>query len=170
TSQVGAPAGDLPPPDTPPRPLAEARLGAEATQWPAEFADLPEQPLAYVVVFGATCNSCHRIASGATGSLDLNPRPAIVISCPTERRGADFAAAHPLVTSHPYAIDVGGEWLRGNFGVGTSPAILAFAHGRLRSAHTFTSAPMLRNLPAPDPEQTDAEEAHPHAGASAPTS
>lgn len=165
-SQVREPTDDLPSPDTPPQPLPQAKLGAEADQWPAELADLPRQPLAHVVVFGVTCNSCHRIASGATGSLDaLTPRPAIVISCPTAQRGADFVATYSMVASHPHAIDVGGEWLRGNFGVGTSPTILVFEYGKLRSAHTFTTVPMLLNLPP-----TALEEAHPHAEAGVSTS
>lgn len=154
TSQVHDPAAGAPVPDVPPRPLPEARLGAEPDQWPPELADVPQQPLAHVVVFGATCHSCHRIASGATGSLDiLTPRPAIVISCATTQRGAQFVEGHPAVASYPYALDVGGEWLRANFGVGTSPTILVFTHGRLRSAYTFTSASTLADLPAAEVPQ-----------------
>lgn len=148
-SRVPDPVAEEIDPDAPPRPLAEVRLGAEAERWPAELADVPEQPLAHVLVFGASCGTCRRILSGGTGPLDvLDPRPAIVISASGQAAGAEFVAEHPVLASFPHAIDAGGEWLKQNFGVDTSPSVLVFARGRLQSAHTFAAATMLRNLPA----------------------
>jgi len=132
-----------------PHPVPEARLGAEPAQWPPELAAVREADRAHVVVFGSTCATCGRIASGETGPLDaLAPPLAVVVSCPLPKDGADFLAQHPMVTDYPHVVDVGGAWLNTNFAVGTSPSVLVFEHGRLRSAHTFTSAKVLSHLPA----------------------
>jgi hypothetical protein len=71
---------------------------------------------------------------------------AVVVSCPRPQAGAEFVAKHPMVAEHPYLIDVGGAWLD-NFDVAVSPSVLVFAGGRLKSAHTFTTATTLLQLP-----------------------
>lgn len=132
-----------------PHPIPEARLGAEPSEWPPELSPIRDAELAHVVVFGSTCATCGRIAAGETGPLDALPQPlAIVLSCPGKRDGDEFLAQHPMVTGYPHILDVGGAWLTTNFGVGTSPAVLVFANGRLREAHTFTSAKVLPQLPS----------------------
>lgn len=152
-SRVPEPESEQIDPDAPPRPLEDVRLGAEPDSWPAELAEVADQPVAHVLVFGATCGTCRRILSGGTGPLDvLSPRPAIVISAAGSEAGAEFVAEHPMLADYPHAIDAGGEWLKRNFGVGISPTVLVLAHGRLQSAHTFSAATMLRNLPADTPQ------------------
>jgi hypothetical protein len=133
------------------RPVAGARLGVEPAEWPSELAAVRDADLAHVLVFGSTCVTCRRIASGDTGPLSILPAPlAVVVSCPRPDAGAEFVAEHPMVTDHPYLIDVGGAWVTDNFEVAVSPSVLVFAGGRLKSAHTFTTATTLLQLPRAD--------------------
>jgi hypothetical protein len=131
--------------------VPEAKLGAAPAEWPAELAAVRDADRAYVVVFGSTCATCGRIASGATGPLSLLPPPlAIVVACPGPEAGADFVAKYPLVAEYPYLLDVNGAWLVSNFEVGMSPGVLVFSRGRLESANTFTAATALRQMSTPD--------------------
>jgi hypothetical protein len=140
--------------------VAEARLGAAPPRWPDELAPVRDADLAHVVVFGSTCASCERIASGETGPLTALPAPlAVVVSCPRAEDGAAFLARHPMVADHPHLVDVGGAWLIRNFEVGISPSVLVFTRGRLRSAHTFTAAAALSHLPGPD-DHEEARDVH----------
>jgi len=156
-AMMGELASRVPDPDRPTddarllRPIAEARLGAEPAEWPSELAAVRDAELAHVLVFGSTCVACGRIASGETGPLSILPPPvAVVVSCPRPHAGAEFVATHPMVTDHPYLIDVGGAWVTANFDVAVSPSVLVFAGGRLTSAHTFTTATTLLQLPRAD--------------------
>lgn len=147
-------------PEHPPQPIPEARLGAAPTDWPRELAAIRDADLAHVVVFGSTCATCARIADGETGPVDVLPAPmAVVVSCPRPEAGAEFLAKHPMVTDHTHVLDVRGDWLTNNFDIGISPSVLVFTNGRLRSAHTFTSAATLSQLPTP----ADLEEDRVHA-------
>jgi hypothetical protein len=132
-----------------PHPVPEARLGAGPAEWPPELAAVRDAERAHVVVFGSTCVTCQRIAGGETGPLDaLTPPLAVVVSCPLPKDGTEFLRRHPMVTDYPHLIDVGGSWLQANFDMNTSPSVLVFEHGKLRSAYTFTSAQVLSQLPA----------------------
>ena len=138
-------------PEHPPHPLEGARLGAEPAEWPAELAALRDADVAHLLVFGSTCTTCGQIASGATGSLDILPQPlAVVVSSPLPADGAEFIAKHPLLTRYPHMVDAGGTWVRSNFGVDGSPSVLVFTRGRLRSAHTYTTASALGRLSTSD--------------------
>jgi len=145
-------------PDFAPQPIEEARLGAAPADWPAELATVRDAERAHLLVFSSICATCARIASGATGPLDgLQPPVAVVISCPAPEVGADFLAKHPLLGDYPQFVDVDGAWVADNFHVGITPSVLVFESGTLRSAHIFTDATALSNLPGPD-----TEDAHVH--------
>jgi hypothetical protein len=145
-SRVPAPE-DEPDAGLPPQPFEDAVLGAEAAGWPAGIAHLAEAEQVALVVLSPVCTTCRRIASGATGPLRI-PAPAggVVVSCPNERRGVEFIDEHPMLREYPVALDVEGSWLTANFGVDISPCVLVFERGRLRSAHTFTTATSLAQL------------------------
>lgn len=128
-------------------PVPEARLGAAPARWPAELAAVRDAELAHVVVFSTTCTTCARIAGGETGPLDVPPPLAVVVSSPRPEAGAAFLARHPMVTGYPHLVDVGGAWLTSNFEVAISPSVLVFSRGALQSAHTFTAATTLSQLP-----------------------
>ena len=152
-------------------PVEEARLGTTPADWPAELAPVRDADRAYLLVFSSICSTCAQIASGSTGPLDqLQPPVGAVISCPTPEAGAEFLDKHPMVGDYPHLIDVGGAWLADTLGVRMTPSVLVFERGTLRSAHTFTSAAALSNLPEPGhehepghgPESGHGEEAHVH--------
>lgn len=127
--------------------LATARLGVAPAQWPAELAAVRDADRAHVLVFGSSCITCARIASGQTGPLRTVPEPfAVVVSAPRAEAGADFLAQHPMVRDYPHLVDVGGTWLTGNFAIDMSPSVLVFARGQLQSAYTFTQATELAQL------------------------
>jgi hypothetical protein len=143
------------------QPLAEARLDAEPAVWPAELAEVRHAALAQVIVFSSSCATCGQIASGETGPLDVLPLPlAVVVSCPRPEAGDEFLAKHPMVTGYPHVLDVRGDWLTSNLEVRISPCVLVFALGRLVSAHTFTAATMLQQLPLPSPDSDKEEHVH----------
>jgi hypothetical protein len=149
--------------DHPPHALAEARVGAQSDEWPSALAAVRDAEIGHLFVFGSTCASCVRIASGETGPLALLGAPlAVVVSCPRAEDGQAFIASHPLLHEFAHHVDVGGEWVKRNFGVGISPSVLVFHHGRLRSAHTFVAATALARL-------GEAERPHVHAHSAKPS-
>jgi hypothetical protein len=173
-AMIGELAARVPDPDQPAgavggpgslQPLPGARLGAEPAAWPPALFEVRDAALAHVIVFGSSCATCGQIASGETGPLDVIPRPlAVVISCARPEAGDEFLVRYPMVTGYPHVLDVRGEWLISNFEVGVSPTVLVFGHGRLISAHTFTAATVLQELPLPgqDGDQDSEREEHVH--------
>ncbi|HEY8472613.1 MAG TPA: hypothetical protein VIL37_08250 [Natronosporangium sp.] len=129
-------------------PVPEARIGAAPAKWPAELAAIRDAERAHVLVFSTTCTTCARIASGETGPLDLPSPMAIVVSTPRAAAATAFLESHPMITNYPHLVDVGGSWLSSNFEISISPSVLVFGNGQLLSAHTFTAASTLTQLPA----------------------
>jgi len=127
--------------------LDDVPVGVEPESWPAAISHLATAERAVLVVFSTLCASCERIARGDTGALAIPPAAGVLISTSRESRGQQFLDEHPMLRDYPCAIDAGGHWLTGALGVDTSPAVLVFERGRLRSAQTFTAAGALRQLP-----------------------
>jgi hypothetical protein len=137
-------------------PFEDARIGAEAPTWPVEIAHLRDADHAVVVVVSTLCETCRRVSSGGTGPLRIpSTAAAVVVSCPRHSRGAEFLDEFPLLRGYPHALDVEGRWLTDNFDVDISPCVLVFERGRLRSAHTFTTAAALLQLPTDIHHETE---------------
>jgi hypothetical protein len=127
----------------PPRPIQQVALDVIPGKWIDEVAYLEQQEFGVAVVFSTSCASCQRIASGATGKLDLPPDAAVVISSSSQELGEQFVEDNPMLRRYRHVVDPGGTWLTENLGVDISPSVLTFQYGRLTSAHTFATASVL---------------------------
>jgi hypothetical protein len=127
----------------PPSPIQQVVLDVVPDRWIDGLAYLREREFGVAVVFSTSCTGCQRIASGATGKLDLPPDAAVVVSSPSRELGERFVDDNPALGRYRSVIDEGGTWLTENLGVDISPSILTFHFGRLTSAHTFASASVL---------------------------
>lgn len=142
----------------PPQPIEHAALGVVPSRWINDVAYVQQQDFGVVVVLSTSCTSCQRIASGATGRLDLPADAAVVISSPSKEQGERFIEDNPVLRQYRHVVDPGGVWLTEDLGVDISPSVLIFRHGRLISAHTFTSASVLADHF--DSHAKDQEESH----------
>lgn len=132
--------------DATPQPLEEARLGAAPTVWPEPLeAMMKVVDRVEVLVLSSACATCETVAAQLAAELNRGTmaRTAVVVSC------ADVAAGNELADRYalrrlPCFVDEGGDWVRGAFGVETSPTALVIHGGRLESAVVFTDLAALR--------------------------
>lgn len=138
-SRVPAPAE----PDRTVRPIDTADIGAVAEEWPASLEDIlaqSSQATAMLAVLSTSCTTCEQVAEQIASEQRRAGRPtpglAVIISCPVDRVGEDFAERHGL-GAVPHYVDAGGRWVASSFGVTISPSALLLRNGVLTSALMF---------------------------------
>jgi hypothetical protein len=114
------------------RPVEGAKIGHVPASWPAPLGRLANDDNALLLVLSSACASCEEVGRQLHNEAP-NTGLAIVISCGSRETGEAFVTRHDL-RSHDHFIDVGGNWVRGEFGVMVSPAGLVLRRGRLESA------------------------------------
>jgi len=98
-----------------------------------------------VLVLSSVCASCADIAAQLTekpGHADWQTM-GVVISTSHRDVGENFVTQHGL-GGLPHYVDVGGEWVSGEFDVRMSPSALVFRDGRLVGAYIFHDVAALR--------------------------
>lgn len=122
-------------------PVDGAVTGVVPRTWPDGLGHLADAELAAVLVFSPRCGSCARIAPTVAGhpARDrTDVQLGVLVSCHDSERGLAFVREHNL-SGVPYAFDVEGAWTAGEFAVTTSPTLLLFQDGHLRSASSIGS-------------------------------
>lgn len=121
------------------QPLEEARIGHEPAGWPAELHAIAAAEHSLLLVLSTACGSCRDVATQLDAITDRRAADSLsfLLSTSSAATGRQFVEEHGL-TWMPYYIDVGGEWVRSEFGVQTSPVGLVLSGGRLRAAHVFS--------------------------------
>lgn len=129
-------------------PIEGIQLGQMPKSWPAELAQVPERDHSVLlVVLSTVCTSCRAIAAELVNHTDWS-EAALVVSTPAAANGKAFVAEFGL-ESFPHYIDEGGDWVRSEFGVESSPIALVVREGRLAGAYSFSDTVTLRaRLPA----------------------
>ena len=126
------------------RPLERAQLGQVPASWPQSIGDSTAEEFTALVLSSA-CASCADIAVqliSQPGHRDwLNM--GVVVSTSDRQTGEEFIARNGLEV-FPHYVDVGGEWVSGEFGVRMSPSALIFRAGQLSSAYQFQDVAALR--------------------------
>lgn len=120
----------------------DVRAGRLPDSWPPELAGTREHADAVLVVLSTVCNSCRAIAGQLADHTDWH-EAAVVISTPAAADGHDFVAEFGL-ESFPRFIDEGGDWVRTQFGVQSSPTAVALRSGRSAGGYSFSDALTLR--------------------------
>lgn len=110
--------------------------------WPPELAGIPARADAVLVVLSTVCNSCRAIAGQLAAHTDWAD-VALVVSTPASPDGHDFIAEFGL-GSVPHFVDHGGDWVRRQFGVQSSPTAVALRAGRSVGGYSFSDALTLR--------------------------
>jgi hypothetical protein len=127
-------------------PLGEAHVGAAPDDWPRPLdAVVAGRDQALLLVLSSACASCEDVASQISAELDAGDvaDTAVLVSCGDPAVGEDFVARHRL-RRLPCYVDASGRWVKGAFGVQTSPSALILRDGRLESALVFTDLMALR--------------------------
>jgi hypothetical protein len=135
------------------RPVEGAKLGHVPASWPAALGNLAADENALLLVLSSACASCEDVGR-QLHNVAPNPGVALLVSCGSRETGEAFVARHDL-KSIDHFIDVGGNWVRGEFGVMVSPAGLLLRRGRLESAlivQDLKSVFKLMSEPSPIPE------------------
>jgi len=141
------------------RTLEKAELGRVPDSWPAGLPARPDR-ISALLVLSSACGSCADIAGQLTdGHTDWQDM-GIVLSTSHGDTGQDFIMRYGL-SRFPHYIDVGGDWVSGQFGVRFSPSALIFSDGRLQAAYMFQDVSALRTrvsqLRAYGPREQDRE-------------
>jgi hypothetical protein len=120
------------------RPLEEARIGHEPADWPVELRSVAAADQSLLLVLSTACGSCQEVATqlGAIPDKSAVGSLSFLLSTSSATTGQEFVEHHGL-TWMPHYVDVGGAWVRNEFGVQMSPVGLVLSHGRLEAAHVF---------------------------------
>lgn len=141
------------------RQLEQAELGRIPDRWPDALSASGHEP-STVLVLSSACGSCADIAEQLTQSHADWADMAIVLSTGHGDTGQDFIMRYGL-SRFPHYVDVGGDWVSGQFAVRYSPSALIFSGGRLQAAHMFQDVAALRakisQVRAHGPRQHDRE-------------
>lgn len=124
------------------RELEQAELGRIPDHWPDALAAAGREP-STVLVLSSACGSCIDIAEQLTQSHPDWADMAIVLSTSHGDTGQSFIMQHGLSGFRHY-VDVGGDWVSGQFAVRFSPSALVFSGGRLQAAYMFHDVAALR--------------------------
>lgn len=133
-------------PDRTVTPLGEAHIGAAPDDWPEPLAATTAgRDQALLLVLSSACASCEDVAGQLSSELDAGELAdtAVLVSCGDRAVGEDFVGRYRL-RRLPCYVDDGGRWVKGAFGVQTSPSALFLRDGRLESALVFTDLLALR--------------------------
>jgi len=141
------------------RALEKAELGRIPDSWPAGLPARQDR-ISVLLVLSSVCGSCAEIAGQLTkGHTDWQDM-GIVLSTSHGDTGQDFIMRHGL-SRFPHYIDVGGDWVSGQFGVRFSPSALILSGGRLQAAYMFQDVSAWRTrvsqLRAYGPREQDRE-------------
>jgi hypothetical protein len=126
------------------RTLERANIGRIPGSWPPALGD-PGLGEFTLLVLSSACTSCADVAGQLTGSpghADWTDM-AVLVSTAHLQTGENFVGKHGL-GSLPHYIDVGGDWVQGEFGVRMSPTALVFRSGQLTAAYEFNDVAALR--------------------------
>lgn len=114
----------------------DARVGSAITDWPASL-DLPRSCV--LIVFSTICESCRALAGELRdgASIPTDSPVGVVVSTGDRAAGERFVEEFGLAQQRPVFVDVGGAWVKTNFDIAQSPAVLVLADGRLQFAYGF---------------------------------
>ncbi len=128
--------------------LESGNLGAAPATWPAAIEShvtAPDHRMLFVL--STACAPCRGIATQLSEEISAGTVPdvALVISSADQDNADKFVRQYQL-DKLPYHIDVGGTWVRTEFGVDTSPSALTIHDGRLESVVAFQDIHALRTV------------------------
>jgi hypothetical protein len=128
--------------------LESGNIGAAPATWPASIEShvtAPDHRMLFVL--STACAPCKGIAAQLSDEISAGSMPdvALVISTANHDNGEAFVKQYQL-DALPHHIDEGGNWVRTEFGVDTSPSALTIHDGRLESVVAFQDINALRTV------------------------
>ncbi|HEX6700024.1 MAG TPA: hypothetical protein VF101_04770 [Gaiellaceae bacterium] len=141
-------ASRLPQPESElaPTPLSEAKLGAQLPGWPPGLERLGQlDGSSLLLALSTTCASCETVGNQLRRVPADTGRIGVVVASGSADRAADFVARHELAR-YPYSIDLGGDWLRSNLNVESSPVAVRLEDGVPIAAVGFGSLGAIAGL------------------------
>ncbi|MQA86077.1 MAG: hypothetical protein GEV03_15965 [Streptosporangiales bacterium] len=124
-------------------PIKDVQLGRIPESWPPELAQVPERDHSVVLVLSTVCSSCRAHGAELENHTDW-AEAALVVSTPVAANAEAFVAEFGL-GSFPHYVDEGGDWVRAEFEVASSPVALVLRSGRLVGAYSFSDLDTLRS-------------------------
>ncbi len=142
-SRVGDPANPAPP-STEVEPVEDARTGHSPAAWPAGLETIGAADTAVLLVLSTICASCQTVARQLAQQPDVAlDRPwGVVVTCGDAARGEEFVAQYDLGRL-PHFLDVGGDWVRAELNVQSSPVAVLVAHSTVETALMFNDVAAL---------------------------
>jgi hypothetical protein len=102
-----------------------------------------------LLVLSTICASCQTVARQLADQPDIAlDRPwGVVVTCGDPAKGEDFIARYGLGRL-PHFLDVGGDWVRAEFNIQSSPVAVLVAHSTVETVLLFNDVAALNAVSA----------------------